>query len=152
MKILNKKGFTLLELLIVILIISILAAIAVPQYQKAVNKSRLAEAVLFSKNLENTVRYLANKDVSGQGKEIADFFNLKGASWDEAGLKYSTHIHSLDVSCQDSECVLNVYYPKTGTPVYTLTFTAQKDQEVSKTCQGPDYICNSLTDKGFTQI
>ena len=58
----NNNAFTLIELLVVVLIIGILAAVAVPQYQKAVEKSKSAQALTILKTVYNAAEayYLAN--------------------------------------------------------------------------------------------
>ena len=48
-----KKGFTLIEMLVVVLIIGILAGIALPQYTNAVEKSKASEALIILKSLRD---------------------------------------------------------------------------------------------------
>ena len=45
----KKNGFTLVEILVVVLIIGILTSVALPQYQKAVLKSRFAQAKIMAR-------------------------------------------------------------------------------------------------------
>ena len=70
----NKKGFTLIELLVVVLIIGILAGIALPQYRKAVMKSRYASI----KNLTKSI------------SEAQDRYFLTNQA-------YATHFTNLDI-------------------------------------------------------
>ena len=60
-----KKGFTLPEILVAILIVTVLVVMAVPQYEKAVEKSRKAEVLSTLKKLhESKMRMMDTADIT----------------------------------------------------------------------------------------
>ena len=137
----KRGGFTLIELLVVVLIIGILAAVAVPQYQKAVYKSRSAEALMMLKAIVQAqkVYYLANNeytdDISKLDVEVpSNLIHIDGEEFPENNYKYYCTIQHCSANIGNANMPAFDFFMVNGTHLCHLTSGNSKNENAKSIC------------------
>lgn len=118
-----KKGFTMIELLIVIVIVALLVAVSVPKYKTAMEKSRAQEAITnlnLAANLANA--YYLSHNASYDG------FSRTSDQMDKAK---SVYFNTVTVAAAGNTATITAGR-KTG--AYSLVLTLTDGEVTGRTC------------------
>ena len=154
----NEKGFTLSEMMVVVLVLAGLAAIAYPSYTKSIMKARVAEALSLSEIVrEAQQRSLAlngayfsgftNAHVRGRtrlvkandlevedGKLIKDLYTVSIANVNASG----------NVKAVKNGCIIVKYGPSQSTPIFTIRTHVEDSRIGCEEAQSGGGICGTI--------
>lgn len=149
------RGFTLIELLVVVLIIGILSAVALPQYNKAVEKSKMAEAVILVRAIANanTAYYLANGEYAGIGDLDLLDISIPGEVYEYSGNRIKTKDFVYSPRGSKDEGHLALAHRNPPGRFYYIWISRDEPNRIRCTLDGTPsevqtQLCNQLNENG----
>ena len=154
------NGFTLIELLVVVLIIGILAAVALPQYNKAVEKSRVTEVISFIKNIEKNMEMFMIEDSDFAAKESVPFVGENAIGNIDVSAAYanlctrSNAPYMCSADCDLGMCQIHLMRTSSTSAHQDIVVERYPNQTTwTRSCIGLDSIgesvCSSLRSQGW---
>ena len=150
----NKFGFTLIEMLAVVLIVAILTAVALPQYRRSIRRAEAMEALVNVRTLfDSAKRYkVANSEtpvkLKGLDVEFFDASDVESSSFNIGKFQYTLDTTGIQAcrldpnnTTQTKDYCLHFYYKHDTYGKDTLLCEAQAGSALGT------WLCDSLSNR-----